>query len=334
MKVEGGKDILALIIDKDTTHAQRLQQELVAQDFDSESTFLAEEARALIKGADVVMIDPHDLTIGVKEIKQLRDVPVLVLSHDAKDARLAAYADGADIYIVKPSTQIQPASNLYPHLVASHARAILRRYQEDKFFPPAVLEYTDLNIVIDIKTRTVLKDEMPIPLAPVSQNLLGVLAENVGRVLNFRELLTKYKGSAYSDERENLRVDVSRLRSQLRPYDELVQTVSGCGYLLPNPHELSLYKDEVIFDEQGLVVTERGRIRFNNQPIGLTTSVRRTLLMLAMYAGSPVPFEAFLEKRQRFAIQSRIRRLREIFGDTNQTLIRTIPGEGYELGTG
>lgn len=336
MDIETRKRPLALVLDKDTIHTDRLRLGLDPLGIDVVSGFLEQYAQQAIAAdkPDIIFIDPKDLGFGVKRLKEITQTPVVVMSDDHSiQTRLAAYEEGAELYLLKSKRNPPQLDEIIsPDTVASHTRAIVRRFKEDRTQTPSVLQYNDL--VIDAQTCMVLKAGFPVHIDPIQRELLRILVSNVGIVLSPEELLTKFRGEEYRQELGTFRGNVSRLRSQLGPDRDLIQTVLNRGYLLPLPTETTTFQDEPIFDQNGLVVTKLGRVSLNGQDITLTASERHIMIVLALNSGHTVSYEGLLSLRDgvRLVYKIRIRRMRQKIDDITGEIIQTRGDEGYQLG--
>jgi DNA-binding response OmpR family regulator len=98
------------------------------------------------------------------------------------------------------------------------------------------------DLVIDLAKKQVTFGERRIKLPPIQFHLLTHLALNVGRVIDYQELLQEvwgYQGDK-SEARELLKVHIRQIRRKLgwdAAKAEYLQAVRGFGYMLAEPEE-------------------------------------------------------------------------------------------------
>jgi len=152
---------------------------------------------------------------------------VIVISarHEERD-KVRALDMGADDYLSKPFGADE---------LLARIRAVLRRAQ------PGVGQTTLVrvsDIVIDLATRTVMKDGAEVALSPTEYGLLAQLARRAGSVVDHRTLLREVWGTAYLHERNYVRTFIQRLRRKLEDdsHDpQVIVTVGVRGYRLGPP---------------------------------------------------------------------------------------------------
>jgi two-component system, OmpR family, KDP operon response regulator KdpE len=152
---------------------------------------------------------------------------VIVISarHEERD-KVRALDMGADDYLSKPFGADE---------LLARIRAVLRRAQPGAGPTTAVRAG---GIVIDLASRTVVRDGAEVALSPTEYALLAQLARRLGTVVDHRTLLREVWGAAYLHERSYLRTFVQRLRRKLEedPRDpQVIVTVGVRGYRLGPP---------------------------------------------------------------------------------------------------
>lgn len=164
----------------------------------------------------------------LKEIRQLSDVPVIMLTARGQDVdQVRGLEMGADDYVVKP----------FSHLaLIARIRAVLRRAQ----LPLPVASVPDFvagDLAINFQSRQVTVRGEPVRLTPVEYKLLYHLARNAGRVLPHQALLDWIWGKEYGATTDHLKVFISRLRAKIERENgpRLIETERGLGYRLVRP---------------------------------------------------------------------------------------------------
>lgn len=157
-------------------------------------------------------------------IRGLQDVPTMVVM--ARDGDLIPVLDaGADDAVV---------SRVEPPVFAARVRALLRRAQPSSR-KEGKLVVRDLEI--DLEKYEVTKDGQPVALTPTEFRMLAVLAQQAGRVLDPRALLSAVHQHDYSErDAQNLvKVHIANLRRKLndsRSENPYILCVRGFGYML------------------------------------------------------------------------------------------------------
>ena len=132
--------------------------------------------------------------------------------------RLAAFAAGADDYVVKPIPQDE---------LLARVHALLRRGGRLASLVTQVGE-----LVIDERAHRVMLAGAEVELSPLDFSLLAVLARHAGQVLSKASLLELVWGDDAIDE-SVVEVHIGRMRRRLGPAGaRMVQTVRGVGYVL------------------------------------------------------------------------------------------------------
>jgi DNA-binding response OmpR family regulator len=152
-------------------------------------------------------------------MRALSDVPVLALTDDAEEGRVAALRAGADDCVSKPPPTVE---------LEARIEALLRRPRQGDLLP-AVL--TDEYLEIDRVRHRVMVLGHEVALTPIEFRMLATFAENPGRVLGHAQLLELVWGDRIR-ERDEVKLYVSYLRRKLAGAADVdpVETVRGVGY--------------------------------------------------------------------------------------------------------
>ncbi len=164
----------------------------------------------------------------LKEIRQLSDVPILMLTARGQETdQVRGLELGADDYVVKP----------FSHLaLLARIKAVLRRAQ----LPPPVRSAPDFvagDLAINFQNRQVTLRGEVIRLTPVEYKLLYHLVRNPGRLMPHQTLLDRVWGLDYGATTDQLKVFISRLRAKIEPKDgpRFIETERGLGYRFVRP---------------------------------------------------------------------------------------------------
>ena len=157
-------------------------------------------------------------------LRRFSDIPVIVLSaRDREAEKIAALDEGADDYVEKPFG--------VGELLARIRTAL--RHRAGRSAAPRVLEWPGL--VFDPVRREARTPSGPLALSPREWSVLALLANNAGRALTHRQILTAVWGPAHAEDVQYLRVYVGQLRGKLGDAAGLLRTEPGVGYRLAEP---------------------------------------------------------------------------------------------------
>jgi two-component system response regulator RegX3 len=215
--------VRVLVVEDDDAIAEPLVEGLTREGF--EVSRVATGADALdAPTPDVVLLD-----LGLPDIdgyavcRQLRSrssVPILVLTaRGAEVDRVIGLELGADDYIVKPFG--------FRELVA-RIRAVMRRSSEA---PPSDLVQVLGDLTIDRRSRRVLVDGEEVQLSPKEFDLLALLADDPGAVVNRQTILEEVWDPHWYGPTKTVDVHVATLRRKLG-HPEWIETVRRVGLRL------------------------------------------------------------------------------------------------------
>lgn len=161
---------------------------------------------------------------GIELTRQLREwstVPIVVISaRGCEDDKVTALDAGADDYLTKPFGVNELLARM--RVALRHARSAMSRQ---------VLEFGKLKL--DLGRRVVSLDGSELHLTPTEYKLLALFAQNVGKVLTHRQILTEIWGPGSAMPTHNVRVHLAELRRKIEPdavHPKLFVTEPGVGY--------------------------------------------------------------------------------------------------------
>ncbi|MBQ1396236.1 MAG: response regulator transcription factor [Eubacterium sp.] len=165
-----------------------------------------------------VMMPVMDGIAACREIKAIRDVPVLFLTAlGTEEGMLAGFAAGGDDYIVKPFP--------LPVLVKK-CEALIRL---DTGSAAGDLLQAE-GIALDLGSRTVTVDGAPADVKGKDFDLLRYLMSRPGRVLSRTRILNEIWGYDYEGEERVVDTHIKTIRRALGTRGPLIETVIGSGY--------------------------------------------------------------------------------------------------------
>jgi len=190
----------------------------------TELTELFESAQTSTPGLVVIaQAEPDAAVRAARATRELHKAPIMVVMPRESDL-IASLDAGADDAVI---------SRVDPAVFAARVRALLRRVLPGH---PTANRTTVRDLAIDFETYQVTVADEPVQLTPTEFRLLAVLAQQTGRVVDPRALLSAVHQHDYSErDAQNLvKVHIANLRRKLKddssnPY---ILCVRGFGYML------------------------------------------------------------------------------------------------------
>lgn len=170
-----------------------------------------------------VMMPEMDGLEACARLREFSRVPVLMLTAKVQSSDIVTGLDkGADDYLLKPFNMDE---------LAARIRALLRRV------PTAYHPITAGNgeIEIDQQKREVSVRGEVVDLTPTEYQLLMILADNAGKVVEHEQLLRAVWGQEFTKDNDYLKVYIWHLRRKLEEdprNPKLLLTEWGVGYRL------------------------------------------------------------------------------------------------------
>ena len=167
-----------------------------------------------------VMMPKLDGFSACKEIKKIKDVPVIMLSARGEEYdKLFGFELGVDDYIVKPFS---------PKELMARINAVLSRFKAASHSNQTTLKFDGLEI--NIPARTVSVDGKKVELTPKEYDLLFYLVENKNIALSRDKLLSDIWGYDFFGDDRTIDTHIKNLRNSLGPYRDYIVTLRGVGY--------------------------------------------------------------------------------------------------------
>jgi two-component system KDP operon response regulator KdpE len=170
-----------------------------------------------------VMMPEMDGWETCRRLREFSQVPVLMLTARVQSQDIVAGLEsGADDYLLKPFNMDE---------LMARVRALLRRVPS----PNRPVQAGNSEISIDRQKREVLVRSEAVDLTPTEYDLLLLLAEHAGAVLDHETLLRGVWGQEYTKDNDYLKVYIWHLRRKIEqdPRDpKLLLTEWGVGYRL------------------------------------------------------------------------------------------------------
>jgi two-component system, OmpR family, KDP operon response regulator KdpE len=218
-----------LLVDDDSQLQEAVTMILQSQGYGVQGALTGKEGlqHAAESQPDLIILDINlpdmDGFDVVRELRRVSEVPVLMLTGRVESTDVVSGLDsGADDYLTKPFKSDE---------LLARVRALLRRVPVAD--QPIVAANGQLEI--DARARIVRIRGEQVDLTPTEYQLLLLLAQNRGQVLDHHTLLQRVWGDDYVNDTAYLKVYIWHLRRKLEqdPHEpRIVMTEWGVGYRL------------------------------------------------------------------------------------------------------
>jgi DNA-binding response OmpR family regulator len=222
-------DKTILVVDDEPNIVELVRLYLHNEGFRVVTAYDGHEALRLYRSAPPALMILDLMLPGVdgwevcRQVRRDSDLPIIMLTARSDDVdKIVGLELGADDYLAKPFN---------PRELVARVKAVLRRPAvalRPGFSGPRVLG----NTTIDPERHEVTIAGTAVDLRSKEYDLLLMLAQNLGLVLERDKLLNKVWGYEYIGDTRTVDVHVAHLRDRLAGSDLSIQTVRGVGYKL------------------------------------------------------------------------------------------------------
>ncbi len=165
-----------------------------------------------------------------REIRRRSQVPIIFTSaRTSEDDKVTGLDIGADDYLAKPYSLKE---------LMSRIRSLMRRTYGNTKEETVVLNiFPDEKLEIDKNARQILKNGVPVELAPKEYDLFLYLLKHQGTVLTKEQLINEIWGPYSEVEQSTLTVHIRWLREKFEKdpsHPQFLKTVWGIGYRMEN----------------------------------------------------------------------------------------------------
>lgn len=189
---------------------------------------------ALNKKPDIVVLDimmpEMDGWEVCQALRRQSNVPILILTALGDEVdRILGLELGADDYLTKPFSTRE---------LIAHLRALLRRVELDRTTRPLQNHLQVGELLLDLHTRRVFKNEQELTLRYKEFEVLSLLMSRPGSVITRAELFDQVWGTDWLGDTRTLDVHIRWLREKIEAdpgQPTYIQTVRGVGYRLARP---------------------------------------------------------------------------------------------------
>lgn len=177
-----------------------------------------------------VMMPEMDGFEACRRIRELTDVPVLMMTGRAKEAEdvVRGFTAGADDYITKPFNRSELVSRIYARL-----RGAAEAKEEGcTYLSP------DASVILNVNRHELIVEGRNIYLPPKEFQVLQLLLRHPGQVLSVDTILAQVWGPERVGEPDLVKQYIYRLRKRIEPQPDnpkYIHSVRGGGYFFEAP---------------------------------------------------------------------------------------------------
>lgn len=165
-----------------------------------------------------IMMPRLDGFSSYKEIKKIKDIPVLMLSARGEEYdKLFGFEIGIDDYVTKPFS---------PKELMARLNVIVNRNNKTTNNDNLIFQ----GLKIDLGGRVVFVDGEKIDLTPKEYDLLVFLVKNENIALSRETLLNKVWSYDFFGDDRTVDTHIKMLRNSIKDYRKFIVTVRGVGY--------------------------------------------------------------------------------------------------------
>lgn len=166
-----------------------------------------------------VMMPNLDGFSACKEIKKMKDIPVIMLTALGEEYdKIHGFDLGIDDYVVKPFS---------PKELMMRIQAILKRTKSNLDNAEV---FTVDGLTVDFTARQVTINQEKVQLSPKEFDLLEYFIRNRGIALTREKLLQHVWGYDFFGDDRTLDTHIKLLRRNLQEYSKYIITLRGVGY--------------------------------------------------------------------------------------------------------
>ena len=167
-----------------------------------------------------VMMPKLDGFSSIKEIKKIKDIPVIMLSARGEEYdKLFGFELGIDDYVVNPFS---------PKELMARVNAVLTRRSGGEQTTSNIMKFDGLEV--NFAARTITVDGKRVDLTPKEYDLLFYLIQNRNIALSRDKLLSDIWGYDFFGDDRTIDTHIKNLRNNLGPYRNFIVTLRGVGY--------------------------------------------------------------------------------------------------------
>lgn len=168
-----------------------------------------------------IMMPELDGFSTCKEIKKIKDIPVIMLSARGEEYdKIHGFELGIDDYVEKPFS---------PKELMMRVNVVINR-NSNRNSKTGHDMFCIEGLEVDFTGRTVTVDGIRAEMSPKEYDLLFYMVKNRNIALGREKLITEVWGYDYYGDDRTLDTHIKLLRSSLGPYRKFLVTLRGVGY--------------------------------------------------------------------------------------------------------
>ena len=162
-----------------------------------------------------IMMPDMDGYEASKEIKEIKDIPIIMLSaRTEEEDKLNGFNIGIDDYVTKPFS---------PKELMARIKAVTKRNSKE-----SIIKLD--NIILNNNTREVTIDGKMVELTHTQFELLYLFLSNPNLVLTREDIINKIFGFDYEASDRTIDAHIKLLRNKLGKYKNYIKTIRKVGY--------------------------------------------------------------------------------------------------------
>ena len=211
----------ALIVDDNKINIKIAAKFIENYKFNIDSCLSGEECISFVKekNYDIIFLDymmpGMDGYSAVKEIKQIKDIPIIMLSARVEEIdKLQGFSLGIDDYVTKPFS---------PKELVARIKAVCKRNKDEDIVSVG-------NITLNKLSRDVTVDGKLVEVTHTQFELLVLFLTNKGIALSRDKIIESLWGYDYEADDRTIDAHIKLLRSKLGKYRNSIKTIRKVGY--------------------------------------------------------------------------------------------------------
>lgn len=162
-----------------------------------------------------IMMPGMDGYSAVKEVKQIKDIPIIMLSARVEEIdKLQGFSLGIDDYVTKPFS---------PKELVARIKAVCKRNKDEDIVSVG-------NIALNKLSRDVMIDGKLVEVTHTQFELLLLFLTNKGIALSRDKIIESLWGYDYEADDRTIDAHIKLLRSKLGKYRNSIKTIRKVGY--------------------------------------------------------------------------------------------------------
>lgn len=210
-----------LVVDDETLIREVIKEYSLNEGYDVDEASNGEEALELIEENDYdvvimdVMMPEMDGLTAIKELKEIKNTPVIILSARKEEYdKLQGFDIGIDDYVTKPFS---------PKELIARIKAVTKRQKGEDIIKVGNIEINNLSHEVKI-------DEEVVEMTHTQYELLKMFITNPSVALSREMIIEHIWGYDYDADDRTIDAHIKLLRSRLGNYKNSIKTVRKVGY--------------------------------------------------------------------------------------------------------